>query len=216
MNSNNLIQPETNKEQAVTARLVEIEEAILKQQDTIDNSFVEIGKLLLEAKSYLCKHGEWILWLEKNVDMPICKAQRLMRIAKRFSNEAPELYLGYSKLYILAAIPEERYDDFLNSKHNVKGEMKCVHELSKKELQKAVRTWLGKSQKTSAKSMISGASSRDPISVRLDSLKACADDLFAVLNGDNICLDTSDPLVVDLREVCNGILTKLDVNSLEN
>ena len=215
MSNKNLLFPHTQDEQVATSRLAEIEEAILKQQDTIDNSFIEIGRLLLEAKSYLCKHGEWILWLEKNVDMPVCKAQRLMRIAKRFSEKAPELYWGYTKLYILAAIPEERYDEFISSKHDVNGEMKSVHELSKNELQKVVRAWLGKSNKNAPKNETSSTSARDPIAVRLDSLKACADELFSVIDSEDGCLDTSLPELSDLRNVCKYILARLSEAGLE-
>ncbi len=65
-----------------TRSLKEIAAEIISYQTTNDDSNLEIGRLLREAKKQLCKHGEWLAWLQGNVDMSICKAQRLMKVAK--------------------------------------------------------------------------------------------------------------------------------------
>lgn len=64
-------------------RLEDIEVEIAKCQKDCEQSFLAIGRLLLEAKEEVGKKkGDWIKWLQDHVDFSVCKAQRLMRVAK--------------------------------------------------------------------------------------------------------------------------------------
>ena len=120
--------------------LEEIKAKIKGCLDTSNDSYREIGRLLLEAKSQFGKYGEWLNWLQDNVDISICKAQRLMRVAKWMDgNEAPVPHsnlaqLGFTKAYILSRLTTEDLKTFLVDKQ--------LENMSKRELQEAVRNYL--------------------------------------------------------------------------
>ena len=81
-----------------------IKEKIIQCQEKGEQSYLEIGRLLLEVKR-IKPHGQWIPWIKENTDFSICKAQRLMRIAKWIDgNEAPVPHLDFSKAYILSRL----------------------------------------------------------------------------------------------------------------
>lgn len=82
-----------------------IKKEIDQHQENYAQSFLEIGKLLIEAKKSFGKHGDWLNWLKENVDISISKAQRLMRVADKFANTAPVPFMDYTKAYILSALP---------------------------------------------------------------------------------------------------------------
>ena len=209
MVTNNPNHPVAQEEQTAIARLAEIENSIMINRDVAEEAFIEIGTLLLEAKGYLCKHGEWLSWLEGNVEIAVCKAQRLMRVAKRFPKDAPELCLGYTKLYILAAVPKRKYDEFINRICGGDDPVDVIRKMSKRGLQEEVHAFLGKKKTSSPKAV------EDPVAARVSSLKVCADDLFAAIDRNGGCLDTSLPVVTDLRDICENILARLDEAGLE-
>lgn len=208
---NTLLKPVTKPSTSPTAeeRLAEITQEIKQNQKNCDYAFLQIGLLLWEAKACHGPHGHWKQWLEENVDMPICKAQRLMRVAKRFSKNAPELSLGFTKLHILAAIPKDQYEQFISTVSSAEDFLEVVSRMGKRELQEKVDAFHGKKKVSSPKA------AADTVATRVNALKTCADDLFAVINSDEACLDTCLPEVSDLCKVCKDILAKLDANSLE-
>ena len=101
-------------------------------------SIVEIGKRLIEAKEKL-EHGEWLPWLSEKVNFSESMAQRFMRVAREYANPAPVRDLGLSKALILLEVEEEKREQFLQERHSVNGEEKTVYEMSRKELEQAVR-----------------------------------------------------------------------------
>ncbi len=101
-------------------------------------AILEIGKRLIEAKEQL-SHGEWLPWLEEQVEFSEGTAQRFMRLAREYSNPSPVTDLGVSKALVLLALPASERDEFLSKKHEVDGEEKTVAEMSKRELEKAIR-----------------------------------------------------------------------------
>jgi len=107
-----------------------------KQQAGI--SILEIGHRLNEAKEQL-EHGEWLGWLEKEIEFSEGTAQRFMRLSREYSNPALVADLGSSKALILLALPATDREDFVEETHVVDGKEKKVTDMSKRELDVAVK-----------------------------------------------------------------------------
>ena len=108
-------------------------------KQTAGAAVLEIGKRLNEAKAQL-EHGEWCEWLESKVEFSEASAQRFMRLANEYSlNPSPVMDLGASKALVLLSLPEEERESFISETHNVDGEEKSVSDMSKRELEKAVK-----------------------------------------------------------------------------
>lgn len=75
-------------------------------------SSIEIGRLLLEAKS-LVPHGEWGAWLAANVDFSESKAQSLMRRYKEFGDGQIDMITGTSDLDFFAFLSDSQMDALL-------------------------------------------------------------------------------------------------------
>lgn len=125
---------ELNAERPIEA----ITEEINFYKATAGTAILEIGKRLIEAKELL-SHGEWGEWLEEKVEFSEATAQRFMRLAKEYSNPSPVTDLGCSKALILLTLPASERDNFMSEKHVVNGTEKTVDEMSKRELEKAVK-----------------------------------------------------------------------------
>ena len=119
-----------------TNSLEKIEAEIRNYQGRADEAYLEIGRLLREAKNEVKKEKrDWLDWLRENVDFSICKAQRLMRVAEwADSHKAPELHVDFTKAYILSRLTNEDLKTFLVDKQ--------LENMSKRELQEAVRDYL--------------------------------------------------------------------------
>ena len=74
-------------------------------------AILEIGKRLIEAKEQL-SHGEWLPWLEHQVDFTERQAQRFMRLAQHWENPTTLSDLGASKALALLEIPVEERETF--------------------------------------------------------------------------------------------------------
>lgn len=101
-------------------------------------AILEIGRRLNEAKNQL-EHGEWLTWLSERVEFSEASAQRFMRLAREYANPSPVTDLGASKALVLLALPAEIREEFIAETHTVDGEELSVAEMSKRELEKAVR-----------------------------------------------------------------------------
>lgn len=119
--------------------LNEIAADIVSQKDRAAQSFIEIGKLLVEAKEQLTRHGQWLQWLSDCVDISERMAQRYMQLAKAFPNPTPMSDLGMTKLLALLPLPEECRDDFISERHEVDGKHKTIGKMSTREVKKVVR-----------------------------------------------------------------------------
>ena len=106
----------------------------------VEASFIEIGKLLNQAKA-LIDHGFWLAWLDENTDIPRSVAARLMRLAKEFPNVPPVAHLGFTKALLLLDVPADKRDGFINEPQYVRGSNpKRVSEMSKRELKDVICT----------------------------------------------------------------------------
>lgn len=74
-------------------------------------AILEIGRRLIEAKEQL-SHGDWLPWLENQVDFTERAAQRFMRLAREYSNPTLVSDLGYTKALALLAVPAEERETF--------------------------------------------------------------------------------------------------------
>ena len=99
---------------------------------------LEIGKRLNEAKEQL-EHGAWEDWLSTRVEFSEAVARRFMRLAREYPNQSLVTGLGSTKALILLALPPEERDEFVEETHEVDGKEKTVADMSKRELEKAVK-----------------------------------------------------------------------------
>ena len=115
-----------------------ITDEIIFYKNVGGQAVIEIGKRLIEAKAQL-KHGEWLPWLSEKVEFSETSAQRFMQLAREYGNTSLVGDLGTSKALVLLALPASERENFASEKHLVNGEEKSVAEMSKRELEEAIR-----------------------------------------------------------------------------
>ena len=93
-------------------------------------SILTIGRCLIEAKEML-RHGEWLPWLNEQVELSERTAQKFMKLAREWSNPNTLADLGASKALMLLALPEGERDVFLED-HN-------VIDMSARQLEQAIK-----------------------------------------------------------------------------
>lgn len=123
----------------VSPRSIEsITAEILQLKQDAGNAILGIGQRLIEAKAML-PHGEWLPWLNEQVEFSDRQAQRFMRLAQEWRNPTALSDLGATKALTLLALPPEEREQFMAENHIVDGEEKSVIEMSSRELEKAVK-----------------------------------------------------------------------------
>lgn len=125
-------------EAAVSRDIREITDNIKFFKKTVTISFLQIGHLLIEAKGKL-KHGEWLPWLRDEVDFSEATAQRFMRLAREYGKSVNVTDLGLTKALKLLALPDVERREFMEEPHMVNGEEKTVYDMSRAELEQAIR-----------------------------------------------------------------------------
>ena len=93
-------------------------------------AILTIGRCLIEAKDML-RHGEWLPWLNEQVELSERTAQKFMKLAREWSNPNTLADLGASKALMLLALPEGERDAFLED-HN-------VIDMSARQLEQAIK-----------------------------------------------------------------------------
>lgn len=101
-------------------------------------SAVGIGQRLMEAKELL-PHGEWLPWLEQQVDFSERTAQKFMAIARGYE-ENPQLAadLGSEKAFALLALPSEERQQIVTEGVTVEGKTKAAADLTTREVKQIV------------------------------------------------------------------------------
>lgn len=94
------------------------------------SAFLAIGRGLCEAKDQL-GHGEWLDWLKSGVDVSVSMADKLMKLAKEYSNSESIPNLGVTKALALLSIPAEERKEFAEAVH--------AEDLSTRELKQKIR-----------------------------------------------------------------------------
>lgn len=123
-----------------------------------DDAVLAIGDVLIRAREVFKGHGNWIRWMEDNLPFSVRQAQRRIKAAKfRTKNATLVSHLGLSAthLYLLARLDSGDVKAFLDVPHNVEKDgdvgKKMVQDMSKKELEFAVRNYLSGKLKSSNK-----------------------------------------------------------------
>lgn len=214
----------TEKTTAISPDEVEQELDIIKGkivqcQQNYEQAYLEIGRLLLDVKR-IKPHGEWIPWITGNTDFSVCKAQRLMRVAKWIDgNEAPVPYLDFSKAYILSRLTGNDLKSFLQSFHHVGGKYaKNVEAMTRKELKKAVRHFLkskGRESPSTRRSqqVESHALAEDEFLDRFGRIKSDVSELASLVGNDSAVYGT---FASDLCDLCQEIIQQLSSNEVED
>ena len=105
---------------------------------TVQN-IIEIGRCLIEAKAQL-DHGQWIIWLAEKAEIGYRQASRFMQLANEFGSNVTALsHLSYTKALALLAVPAEERDEFIEVPHVVNGQEKTVEQMTRRELEKAIK-----------------------------------------------------------------------------
>ena len=89
-----------------------ITDEILDAKRTGGEAILTIGRCLIEAKDML-PHGEWTTWLVDRVEFSERSAQRIMRLAREWSNPTALSDLGVTKAFTLLALPTEEREQFM-------------------------------------------------------------------------------------------------------
>lgn len=90
---------------------------ILEAKRTGGEAILTIGRCLIEAKDLL-PHGEWLPWLNEQVELSERTAQKFMRLAREWSNPSALADLGATKALMLLALPAEEREQFV-AEHDV-------------------------------------------------------------------------------------------------
>lgn len=116
----------------------EIANAIISRKGTIVQSFLGIGNLLIEAKEQLTKHGQWMKWLDIEVNISYRMAERYMQLGRTYANSTSVSNLGMTKALALLALPESQRESFISEPHEVNGQQKTVSDMSVREIRRAI------------------------------------------------------------------------------
>ena len=115
--------PQARSIEVITGEIVE-----LKKQ--AGEAILGIGQRLIEAKEML-PHGEWLPWLNEQVEFSERTARNFMRLAREWTNRQTLADLGASKALTLLALPPEEREQFIED-HN-------VIDMSTRQLEQAIK-----------------------------------------------------------------------------
>ena len=115
--------PQVRSIEVITGEIVE-----LKKQ--AGEAILGIGQRLIEAKEML-PHGEWLPWLNEQVEFSERTARNFMRLAREWTNRQTLADLGASKALTLLALPPEEREQFIED-HN-------VIDMSTRQLEQAIK-----------------------------------------------------------------------------
>ena len=93
-------------------------------------AILTIGRCLIEAKDML-RHGEWLPWLNEQVELSERTARKFMKLAREWSNPNTLADLGASKALALLALPPEEREQFMED-HK-------VIDMSARQLEQAIK-----------------------------------------------------------------------------
>lgn len=192
-----------------------IKERIIQYQKDCEQSYLEIGRLLLEVKR-IKPHGRWIRWIKDNTELSTCKAQRLVRVATWVDgNEAPVPHLDFSKAYILSRLTGSNLESFL---HDSDKYAKSIESMTKRELEDAVRNHLKsnghKSPSTRGSQQVnSHASAEDDFLDRFDRIKSDVSKLANLVENNSAGCGA---FAADLCELCQEIIQQFSSDDVED
>lgn len=126
-----MIHPAEDSDNVAAVRDIHtITQEILDLKKLAGGAILDIGRRLIEAKEQLT-HGEWLPWLNEQVEFSERTAQNFMRLAREWTNPQTLADLGISKALTMLALPAEEREQFAAG-HDVAA-------MSARELEKAIR-----------------------------------------------------------------------------
>lgn len=136
--------PDDNTDDSWEHQLNTFKLKIEKLQERYEQSYLEIGGLLIQARDVYKGHGDWIKWLKTNAPFSVRHAQRLIRVAEMFGDATLVSRLGLtsSKAYILTRVGKGDLDHFCSTYFRVGDRMKSVKDMTKRELELTVMSYL--------------------------------------------------------------------------
>ena len=114
--------------QTTEIKQIEIEINFYKGQAA--QNIIEIGKRLIKAKE-LMGHGEWLPWIEKNVDFRRETARKFMLAAEEFGDSQAVGHLPQTKIFKLLELPKPERETFI--------EENPVEDMTTRELRQAIK-----------------------------------------------------------------------------
>lgn len=114
-------------ELTLSDNLAQIELEINHHKQIAGQSIWEIGRRLNHVKEHDLAHGQFVEWVEKNLQINIREAQRMMTVARELPNTTTWSHLGSRALYLIATLPDEEKQTQLDRIEN--GDNPTVREL---------------------------------------------------------------------------------------
>ena len=104
----------------------------------ITTGFLDLGARLNEAKEML-QHGEWLPWLEREMQFSERTAQKFMALAREYEGN-PQLAsdLGSEKAFALLALPKEEREEIAANGATVNGKTKAASDLTTRDVKQIV------------------------------------------------------------------------------
>lgn len=188
-------------------RLGTLKQKIEELQEKSDQSFLEIGKLLIQAREVYKGHGDWTRWLKENIPFSARHAQRLIRVAEMFNDatQVSRLGLTASKAYVLTRIGKDDMEHFTNIIFRIGGKCKLVKDLSRRELEIEVTGFLrGKRSPTKygvAAPNKGGETPKGSVEENLEKLrKALSNTIASIMSSDSGSRDSWISVLEDLYQ----------------
>lgn len=114
-------------ELTLSDNLAQIELEINHHKQIAGQSIWEIGRRLNHVKEHDLAHGQFVEWVEKNLQINIREAQRMMTVARELPNTTTWSHLGSRALYLIATLPDDEKQTQLDRIEN--GDNPTVREL---------------------------------------------------------------------------------------
>ena len=126
--------------------LPQLENEIRFHLNQINQNIIEIGNLLIQAKS-LVQHGQWQTWLQNNFQLSQWSAIKFMNCAERFGKLETNPILNQSQMVTLLSLPNiEETEKFIEQKE---AEGNPISKMSVKTLRKEIKQWKAETEKIS-------------------------------------------------------------------
>jgi len=206
--------PDDNTDDSWEHQLNTFKLKIEELQERYEQSYLEIGRLLIQARDVYKGHGDWIKWLKANAPFSVRHAQRLIRVAEMFDDTTlvSQLGLTSSKAYILTRIGKNDIAHFLHTFFPVGDRPKMVQNMTKRELEFVVTRYLkGKLAATdheeAASSNQGEETPRDSVESNLERLREALS--RAIISIKDSASDTRESWISELEEMCKEGLDQL-------
>lgn len=178
--------------QPAEGRTIEtITDEILDAKRAGGEAILTIGRCLIEAKGML-SHGEWLPWLNEQVELSERTAQKFMKLAREWSNPNTLADLGASKALMLLALPAEERDGFMEENN--------VIDMSARQLEQAIKD-RDEARKAAEEAKVDAATAEQARAKMAEDMAMTKATLRAVLEEKQRTVQDVDRLQQELEEL---------------